>query len=92
MLTRAFCLFDRKGGFYSAPFFFPAVGMAFRAATDLASDLNTTVGRHPADYDLYQVGVFDDASGTFAGGPPEFLVSCHALLESAQHPAPEQQP
>lgn len=65
MKLLAFSLLDIKTGAYSTPFFFPHPGQAIRAVIDLARDMDTTVGRHPADYDLRQVGVFDDATGLF---------------------------
>lgn len=63
MLTNAYTLYDNKSLTYSPPFFAVAHGAAARLVADLASDLQTSVGRHPADYVLFCIGVFDDASG-----------------------------
>lgn len=80
MVVNAFSFFDRKGGMFSPPFFFPSRGQALRVAQDLANDLGTMIGKHPADFDFFQVGQFDDASGTFAGAP-DFIINCQALVE-----------
>lgn len=80
MVTHAFAFFDRKGGFFSTPFFFPVTPMAMRAAADLAQDARTTIGQHPADYDLFKLGLYDDASGTFSGASPEFVCNCQSLV------------
>lgn len=59
----SFCLLDTKTGIHHPPFFVAHVGLAIRAIKDLGSDLNTSVGRHPADYQLVQLGTFDDNTG-----------------------------
>lgn len=81
MQLRAFTIFDKKIGAHHAPFFAPTDGAAVRALSDLASDVNTTVGRHPADYCLYCIGVFDDAGATFESFTPKtFVVEAAALI------------
>lgn len=70
MIQKAFSLYDSKAQFFSAPFFQHHAGQAIRSVADLAADLNTTVGRHPADFQLYQVGTFDDQTGHLESCPP----------------------
>lgn len=65
MKITAFSLFDTKTGVYGTPFFMLHVGQAVRAVQDLGNDMNTTIGRHPADYSLVILGEFDDATGAF---------------------------
>lgn len=65
MITQAFCLYDTKTGIYGVPFFMQHVGEAVRACQDLANDMNTTVGRHPADFMLVRLGSYNDAVGAF---------------------------
>ena len=55
MILRGFCLLDTKVSAFHAPFFLGHVGHAIRACAELASDLNTVVGRHPGDFVLYEV-------------------------------------
>lgn len=64
----AFSVFDVKADTYSPPFWKSTVGQAVRDFGDLAQDKNTTVGRHPEDYKLVQVGEFDDATGLLIQG------------------------
>lgn len=73
MMLKAFSLLDQKVGTFSPPFFMAHVGQAIRAVTDLGQDLNTTVGRHPADFALCQVGAFDDQTGQFEAMVPLHL-------------------
>lgn len=63
MRLRAFCVFDVKSDTYSAPFWKQTVGQALRDFADLAQDRSTTVGRHPEDFKLVQVGEFEDTTG-----------------------------
>lgn len=63
MLLNAYTLHDVKAASYSPPFFAAAHGLATRMVTELACDVSTTVGRHPADFTVYCVGRFDTVSG-----------------------------
>lgn len=70
MMLKAFAIFDIKSETYNTPFFFPATGQAVRAFKDLVNDRQTTVGRHPGDFKLCCVGVFDDSLGVFDSNSP----------------------
>lgn len=63
MIIKAFAIFDVKSDSFSTPFFKSASGQAVRDFADLANDKNTTVGRHPEDFKLCEVGCFDDSTG-----------------------------
>jgi hypothetical protein len=65
MQSKAFSLLDIKAGFYSPLFFMQHAAQAVRAAAELGSDPQTTVGRHPADYQLVELGTFDDQTGQY---------------------------
>lgn len=87
MMLHAFALLDTKTGHFNVPFFFPHPGMAVRAVIDLAGDSNTTVGRHPADFTLCQVGAFDDQAGVFLPATPQQLGTVLALCGTPE-PSP----
>lgn len=63
MLLHAYTLHDVKATNYSPPFFQHNDALAIRMLTDLVNDVNTSVGRHPADFKLYRVGTYDDSKG-----------------------------
>jgi hypothetical protein len=65
MILKVFCLYDSKVESYLQPFFMKARGEAFRAMTDLVSDMSTNVAKHPSDFTLFELGSFDDASAKF---------------------------
>jgi len=64
MLLNAYTVFDNKALVYSPPFFQNTDGAAIRMFRDLANDPNTSVGRHPGDYSLFQIGNFSDANAS----------------------------
>jgi hypothetical protein len=65
MILRSFSLLDIKAGFYSPPFFMSHLAQAVRAVGELGEDLRTQVGRHPADYQLVELGTWDDQTGAY---------------------------
>lgn len=60
MQLKAYSIYDNKALIYHAPFFTHTDGAAVRMFSDLANDPNTSVGRHPSDYSLWCIGIFDD--------------------------------
>lgn len=84
MLLKAYSIFDLKALQYHAPFFTHTDGSAIRSLSDLANDLNTTIGRHPADYQLFHVGDFSDSDGGLEPCRPlRHVIDCVALLRIA---------
>lgn len=65
MILNVYTIFDTKALIFNTPFFAVADGVARRMCADLAADINTTVGRHPADYVVYRLGTYDDNLGKF---------------------------
>lgn len=58
---------DRAADAYGRPFYVPAVGVAIRSFQDevnRASD-ESQIYQHPDDFDLFELGAFDDSTGTF---------------------------
>lgn len=65
MKHKVFSVFDSKAGAFLPPFLLPEVAVAQRAFRDCVGDSSHAFGRHPEDYTLIQLAVFDDASGQF---------------------------
>lgn len=83
MMLRAFSLLDVKVSAFATPFFMAHVGHAIRACSELGADLTTTVGRHPADFHLYEIGAFNDATGQLV--PLDMPISHGPVLAFIQH-------
>lgn len=90
---KAYSIFDKKAGTYSQPFFCVSQGVAIRQLMDLVRDSRTTVSEYPDDFALYQVGDFDDVTGTLMpcrndGGEflnPIFINNALDFVEDGQH-------
>lgn len=63
MILKVFSLLDIKAGIYSPPFYMAAAGQAVRAVMELGADQGNQVGRHPADFQLVELGTWDDQTG-----------------------------
>lgn len=58
-----FTVYDEKAEAFLPPFFVPSKGLAIRAFTDCINSKDHYFGKHPADYTLFQIGVFHDTTG-----------------------------
>jgi len=58
---------DRAADAYGRPMFVPSVGVAIRSFSDEINraDAENQLYNHPDDFDLYELGEFDDNSGRF---------------------------
>lgn len=80
MMLRAYTIYDNKALQYHSPFFTHTNGSALRMLTDLVNDPQSNLSRHPADYSLYFIGQYDDASGVLIGAEKQHVVDALAVL------------
>lgn len=73
MILKAFAFLDIKTGSYSRPFFVNHLAEAIRMASEIGSDKSTMVGRYPADYELVEIGTFDDQTANMGAQVPHPL-------------------
>nr|WAE43877.1 MAG: nonstructural protein [Microviridae sp.] len=74
MIVKVFGIYDSKAEAYLQPFFMKSAGEAIRAITDLVNDDKHNFGKYSADYTLFQLGSFDDATAKF-----DMLLTPHSL-------------
>lgn len=61
-----YTVYDQKSESYSMPFFHLARGDALRAFTSAANDKEkSNIGLYPEDYDLFELGTYDERTGEF---------------------------
>ena len=67
MKYKAVSIRDRQANAFAPPFFVATLGQAIRSFSDEINRPaeNNQLYRHPDDFDLYDVGVYDDETGTF---------------------------
>lgn len=60
-------VYDKKAAAFGRPMFVAAVGLGLRSFTDEVNRAapDNIMNMHPADFDLYVLGTFDDADASF---------------------------
>ncbi len=64
-----FSIYDEKAHAYLPPFTLPRSDMAIRTFSDCINSDTHAFSRHPGDYTLYELGVFDDNTGEISTHP-----------------------
>jgi hypothetical protein len=70
-------VYDRAAETYARPMFVPSIGVAIRSFTDEVNrnDSNNQLFNHADDFDLYELGEFDDqTSRIFMLDLPKVLI------------------
>lgn len=67
-----FCVRDRASDVFGRPMFMVSTGAAVRSFSDEVNraDKDNSLYNHPEDFDLYELGSYDDFSGLFETGVP----------------------
>lgn len=75
MLLFIVAIRDRAADAFNRPIFVASVGMAIRGFQDEVNRdaADNEMFRHPEDFDLYELGVFDDSVGSFQTQQPRQL-------------------
>lgn len=73
MMYSVCSVYDTKAGIWYPPMFHAHVAQAIRAVEQVANDASTSLGRFPADFELWRLGHFDDQTGEFS--PARALLS-----------------
>jgi len=81
MMLNAYAIYDRKSLIFHSPFFAVADGAAVRSFADLANETTNNIGRHPSDFVLYKVGMWDDNKGAFLPEVPLHLTDALPLVK-----------
>lgn len=69
-----YSVYDAKVKYFHPPMFMMNRGEALRSWEEIANDESSTICRHPNDFDLFELGEFDDQTGKIVMHPsPESL-------------------
>lgn len=66
---------DRAMDAYMQPFFTPSQGLAIRSFGDEVNNDQSPMNKHPDDYDLYALGVWNDTNGSFEQLPQPLCIA-----------------
>lgn len=80
MILKVFSVFDSKLQVFNTPFFSRSVADATRSFSDLVRDSRTTVGQHPEDFFLYEIGLYSDETGEIDGSTPNQVAAATAFV------------
>lgn len=84
MIHGIYTVRDIKAQAFATPFFAQTDASAIRTFTDWCRDKNTVLSRHPEDYVLYGIGVWDDEDNDIAKHPtPKLLIEGRSLIVAA---------
>jgi hypothetical protein len=75
---------DRATDTFGRPVVYPARGAAIREFQDAINDPQAPFSKHPGDYDLFEIGMWDDRLGVAINleGGPNLLASGSNLVKA----------
>ncbi|WNK13473.1 MAG: nonstructural protein [Microvirus sp.] len=85
-MLRLVSLYDRASKSFGRPFVVTHLAQAVRGLTDEVNNTEqgSDLSRHPADFDLYHVGDFDESLGTVeAFNAPALIVRADTLVKES---------
>ena len=75
MRQNVYSIRDRCSAVYDRPWVAHSDAAAIRSFTDIATDKEHPIGRHPEDFTLFRIGTWDEALGELKGEPAEKVVN-----------------
>ncbi len=91
MKASTYSVYDEKAEMYLKPFVVPADGQALREFGDAIFNPDTYLGKHPKDYSLYKIAIFDDNKGSFESiVPPECMLKGSDVLNNEKEYKPQE--
>lgn len=80
MILEAYSLRDTKAEVYAAPFFVPKEAFATRLLIELVKDKRSDLGKYPADFMLYRIGLYDTDTAKLESSEVELICSASSCL------------
>jgi len=69
MKVKIFTTYDSKAEAYLQPFFMRSRGEALRGWETICNDPNSQFHKHPSDFTLFEIGEYDEQTGTIETYP-----------------------
>lgn len=82
-LLQIVTIYDRAVEAYGRPVFVSHNGEAIRSFTDEANDSTSNIGKHPHDYELFAIGVYDTDTAAFTQNTTERLARASDLVKQS---------
>lgn len=81
MLLQIVTIYDRATEAYGRPVFVNHTGEALRSFMDEANNPQSEIGKHPNDYELFAVGVYDTDTAAFTQNTSERLARASDMVK-----------
>ncbi len=75
MKMNMYSIYDTATGAYMRPFFLQSDGQALRMFEDIVMDAEHEVGKHPEDYSVARIGLFNDQTAELTDENVEILAT-----------------
>lgn len=83
MILKMYCIYDRKTEIHHPPNMAHNTGHALRVFTEIFATPNQVFGKYPEDFQIFEVGSFDDQSGMLTAlKTPHLICSGTELMTS----------
>lgn len=82
MILKMFTIYDRKSALHHPPCYCHSVGHALRVFTDAFAVPDSVFHKHPGDFQVFEVGSFDDRTAKLEAVPPHLVASGTELVPS----------
>lgn len=84
MQQKIFSIRDTKGEFYSPPFYKHQTAEAIRDFTQAANDPQSTISKFPEDFDLFELGTYDNLTGKIDPlDTPHHIVKANQVVKNS---------
>ena len=64
-MEKVYSIYDSKSGLYDKPFLALNSAVIIREFETMANDPNSTVGKYPEDFTLFELGEYDNKTGKY---------------------------
>ena len=74
-----YAVYDRKAEVYSTPFLEITDGTAIRAVQEAVAEGNHPFAKHPSDYSLHRLGMFEDSTAAITVEEKKKIIEVETL-------------
>lgn len=85
MKMNIYSIYDTASGLYSRPFFCQSDQEALRSFSDISTDAEHPIGKHPEDYSLFRIGIFNDSNGNLQNEDNDNLAQALELVSAVRN-------
>jgi len=85
MKLNIYTIYDTASGLYLRPFFAQSDGEAVRSFSDIIQDADHPIGKHPEDYSIHRIGIYDDNTAKLTDENNECLSTALELVAKSRN-------